>query len=162
MSQPASLIVKLQISSAKLKELLKNPLAFAQAPSTPLMAPSSLTLTMVGPQTVYDSATEHSTSTFRKNEDLERENALLNDQLAKAQEQLAEAEELHKQEIARFITGCKETISGQGEHIARLNELVAQMMADTARQAREVAQKMMETAHKAQDMLSINNDDDEV
>lgn len=39
---------------------------------------------------------------------------------------------------------------------------MVQMATDTARRAQEVAQSMMETAHKAQDLFSINNDDDDV
>ena len=41
-TEPTTLIVKLRISSAKLKEWLRNPRAFAKPASTPMMAPTSL------------------------------------------------------------------------------------------------------------------------
>jgi SWI/SNF-related matrix-associated actin-dependent regulator of chromatin subfamily B protein 1 len=41
-TEPTTLIVKLRISSAKLKEWQRNPRAFAKPASTPMMAPTSL------------------------------------------------------------------------------------------------------------------------
>jgi hypothetical protein len=172
---PSSLIVKLRVSSAKPKKFQQTPLAFAQAPSTPLMAPSCLTPTAVDPRTVQYSDMQHFTAMFRKKDDLVRENTALKAQLAVAQEQLAgvaQVQEQHEQDIAQLLTQCQETIDRRDKQLARVNKLnsdakvivqeMLQMATDTARQAQEVAQLMTETAHKAQDLFSINSDEDDV
>lgn len=165
--------MKLHIPSAKLKQLQKNPPTFAQAPYTPPMAPSFPTPTAVDPRTVQYSAMQHFTATFRKKEDLVRENIDLKAQLAVAQEQLAgvaQVQEHHEQDVAQLL----ETIDRRDKQLARVQKLnsdakvivqeMVQLATDTARRAQEVAQSMMETAHKAQDLLLINNvnDDDDV
>jgi septal ring factor EnvC (AmiA/AmiB activator) len=176
-SRPA-LVVKLSVSSEKLKGVLGIPLAIAEVPSTPMMAPSSSTLTTVSPRTVHDSVVRHFSSTFRRNEELERGNAVLKTQLAEAQEQpavLAQSQEQSKQEIARLHKQCRKlfNICDEQQHdLAQVNKLISKaemmvqetvyMMTDTARQAQEIAQIMVETAQKTQDMASISNYDDSV
>lgn len=169
MSQRSS-IMKLQISSAKLKQLQKSPPAIAQAPSTPLRTPSSLTPTAIDPRNVHKSAMQRFTSTFRMKEDLVRENIDFKAQLAEAQEQLAsvaQAQEHHEQDVAQLL----ETIDRRDRQLARVQKLnsdakvivqeMAQMATDTARQAQEVAQAMTNMAHRAQNLVYTNNDDDD-
>jgi hypothetical protein len=135
------------------------------------MAPSFLTPTTVDSQTVQNSALRQFTSTFRKKEDLVRENTALKAQLAAAKEQsagLAQVQEHHEQDVAQLL----ETIDRRDKQLARVNKLnsdaklivqeMAQMVTDTARQAQEVAQVMTNMAHRAQNLVSINNDDDDV
>ena len=113
---------------------------------------------------------QHFTATFRRKEDLVRENIDLKAQLAVAQEQLADAaqaQEHHEQDVAQLL----ETIDRRDRQLARVQKLnsdakvivqeMVQMATDTARQAQEVAQAMTNMAHRAQNLVYTNNDDDD-